>query len=216
MLRLFLLSLFLLTFLLPIFAWIDNTGGLTRLFDIHEPPGQSWYLLSRLFGVVALSAACWQFFIGLERRLPVVLFSRPELRSLVHAQFGLLTFLLFWSHALCFVTAVSIRKSQFAYGFLLPNVDDYYHSVISIGWLALVAISVAVFARLFSISKQQYWHKLVYAVLPLAVAHSVLVGTETRDIVMLVNYGLLAIIWCISVSLVFFVKTPPMKSHDVT
>lgn len=193
--RLLLLPMVVLTLALPVFAWMQNTGGFERLFDTHEPPGQSWYVLSRLFGVIALSVGCWQFVIGLSSKFPVALFKKRHHQTVIHGLLGLGTFVLFWAHALCFVTAVSIRKQFFAYGLLLPNMSDYYHAVISIGWLALVLVTIAVAARAFRIRNRHQWHKLVYGVLPLAVIHSALVGSDTRDPLLIANYLLIGTVW---------------------
>jgi len=194
-LKFFILLLAAITFLLPLSVWTNNTDGLQRLFDIHEPPGQSWYLLSRLFGVLALSTACWQFVVGLSRKYPQPIFKQHAAQRRVHASLGVITFVLFWSHALCFVSAVSIRKSQLAYNLMLPNLVDYYHTVISIGWLALLVVTIAVLARVLKVKNKHLWHKIVYAVMPLAIVHSILVGSDTRDVFMLFNYVLISMIW---------------------
>ena len=193
-----------LSFVLPVLSWIENTGGFLRLFEIHQPPGQSWYVLSRLFGLLALTAGCWQFFIGLSRRFPVRLISKITTIRTLHSVLGLVSFLLFWSHALCFTTAVSIRKDVIAYNFLLPNLTDHYHSVISIGWLSLILVTIAIFARLLRVRHQDKWHRLVYAVLPIALLHSLLVGSDTRDTMMIFYYFIVTLVWCGAVFAAFF------------
>jgi len=199
-----LMGLCVFSFVLPILAWTENTGGIYRLFDIHQPPGQSWYVISRLFGLLALTACCWQFFIGLSRKYPTPLFSKAKTLRKTHASLGLISFILFWSHALCFTTAVSIRKELVAYQFLLPNVSDHYHSIISIGWLALMLVSIAVAARIFGLRHQDKWHKLVYAVFPIALLHSYLVGSDTRDTAMILFYVVLALVWCGAIYMAYF------------
>ena len=202
-LRLFLSIIVILSFVLPVYAWSLNTGGFSRIGEIHSPIGQSWYLLSRFFGLMALTAGCWQFFFGMARRFNNLPLVKPSTLRILHLALGIFCFFLFWAHAVCFVTAVSLRKGYFAYGLLLPNLDDYYHSVITVGWVALALITIAVFGRLLRGRYQRYWHRVVYLVLPIALLHSALVGSDTRDLLMQGYYLLIALVWVTGLWLAF-------------
>ena len=112
--------------------------------------------------------------------------------------------MLFWAHALCFTIAVSIRKGHIAYNLLLPDLSDFYHSSITLGWMALTLVSIAVLSRVFRSRYQLILHRLVYLVLPFAFLHSVLIGSDTRDRVMLLFCVLLIAVWLAAIWLAYF------------
>jgi predicted ferric reductase len=182
-----LLLIFGASYIIPAYSWWVNIGGVERFSDAHSPAGQNMYMISRLLGLLAVASCCWQICIGIQGKLKKpFLFQQLNQQYEIHKKLGKTSLTLFWLHSISFFAAVSLRQDKLAGKLLLPDFTDYFHTILSLGWIALVLASIAVAVR--ASESLRKWHKLVYIVVPLIFVHSLSFGTETRDPLMFIWY----------------------------
>jgi len=180
----------LVVFLLPLLLW-HITSDVYGYFRYGAPTGQIWYVFSKLFGLYGALLLWYQAFYTLLKNTRYAN-ALPLWTLLRHRYLGSLTLLLITCHIAFFVTAVSLRKETFAWGLLLPDFTDFYHTAITLG---LVAFAIAVIAVLSAILRRglpSVWkivHRAMLIVVTLGLVHGFLIGTETR-------YGLYEIFYC--------------------
>lgn len=188
--RFFGLSIILVfLFSIPLWVWITVEGNPLEYLTHDVPAGQALYVLTKLVGL-------YVFFLLWLHILWVMLKQTPLSRYLPrwllkHHQATALTLtILIIVHVALFVTAVSMRKGEFAYTLLIPNFADYYHSLVSLGVLALWSLPLIVYAGIKSKQKKhiQRLHRLSYIFFVLVFFHGFGVGSETKSGVMLWVY----------------------------
>lgn len=183
MLRSMHLSLIVLLLLvLPGVIWFQSTGNLLTDFRPGNMPGQVPYLLSKLMGLYVIIFLWLQVMYGLTRNDRLFTFV-PTWTKKRHQQLGITTFVAIVLHYGLFVAAVSMRKGHFAYGLLAPNFSDFYHSMLSLGWFALMMIVAVIFVRLARSWKNAnaLWvHRLAIPALFLALTHGLMIGSEAN------------------------------------
>ena len=193
------------TLVLPLLSWWSNIGGLERLFtDDAPPPGQSLYLGSRLAGLIAFALIGWQFVLGLSTRFGSGGSAAGRLGRRAHAMLGAACVALAWMHALLFVGAATLRQEHPATALLLPSLRDHYHTMITLGLVAAVALTLAALVRLLRhAALRRTLHRIAYLAPGLALVHAVSIGTETRDPALVAFYALLGAAWVVSLWLAF-------------
>jgi len=168
-------------FILPFTLW-HFTSDVLNYFRYGAPTGQIWYVFSKLFGLYAVLLLWYQ---ALSTLLKNTLYASvlPRWTFLRHRTLGSLTLLAVMIHIACFVTAVSLRKESVAWGLLLPDFRDFYHTAITVGLfgflISLVAITAAFLRRRLPMIWQTI-HRGMVAVVMLGLVHGYLIGTETR------------------------------------
>lgn len=129
----------------PAGFWLITSGASIFAYGYVMPEGQEFYLLSKLAGLYALTCAWLQVMNGLLKDAPLGRLLLPAWSVKIHRRIGMMTLIAALLHVGLFVAAVSLRKQTFAYGLLLPNFSDYYHSMVSLGLLAFITmLAVAV------------------------------------------------------------------------
>lgn len=186
------IALLLLMVLIPGFAWWGSVGDIRIYFDYDTPPGQVCYVFSKLAGMYAAFMLWLQVILALVRRTRI----GDKLtfwNTAFHRKLGIATFVFVILHATLFATAVSLRKAHFDPGVLLPVFSEgYYALAVSLGVLALYALVIIVFAgylRKKGVHNAKWLHRLSIPAFLLVQAHCLLIGTETRYLVMMIVYG---------------------------
>lgn len=168
----------------------------------NEPPGQGFYLLSKLFGLLTIIALWWQI-LGAVLHHPTS--SSIRLRGHKHTAFLLLTAVVL--HYALFVTAVYFRNQHFPLKLMYPVFDNYFKISVSLGWFAFVALLVVFFAAIFRSRLRNAWkylHRLSYVVAVLGVSHGFMIGTET-------GYGPFSYLYLTMMASIFIAIVTRMK-----
>lgn len=180
----------------PWIVWAISERDLSVYLSSQVPPGQVYYVLSKLFGLVAISLVWWQCMAALSRNNPLSLGFEP-LKRRAHIALGVSLAAMCVLHAGFFITAVSIRAGHFAGGLLLPHFfSGYYKFYVTLGLIALWCVFAVMWAGKMRKNNPKfygYMHKLALAVFALGFLHGISVGTETRFGAMTYVYALMAI-----------------------
>lgn len=181
-------------FVLPLALW-NFTTDVVSYFLYGAPIGQIWYIFSKLFG---LYAALLLWYQAVSTLLKNTHYSAvfPQWTFLRHRVLGSLTFLTIVMHIICFVIAVSLRKESIAWGLLLPDFRDFYHSAITIGLFGFLVTLVAIAAAMLRGRFPRFWklvHRGMIIAVSLGLVHGYLIGTETRYGLYELFYGALII-----------------------
>ncbi|MEX2473872.1 hypothetical protein [Marinobacter sp.] len=166
-------------------TWMNSVFPLDS-WRWSEPPGQGFYLLSKLFGLLAVVAIWWQVLAAVLNH-PVV--SSRRLRG--HQYMGAVLMLTAVLHYLFFVSAVYLRNQTFPYELLYPVFDNYFKVSLSAGWFAFISLIVTFLAAVFRRKLGAVWrlvHRLAFVAVILGVLHGFMIGTET-------GYGLFSYIY---------------------
>lgn len=203
----------LFLFVLPAVVWFESTGNLLTDFRPNSMPGQNLYLLSKLMGLYVMILLWLQVMYGLTRN--DALFNFLVWTKQRHQYLGIATFVMIVLHVSFFILAVSIRTNAFAYSLLFPNFEDYYHSMLTLGWFALVMIIVAILARVFRerLSFNWVWlHRLSLPALLLGLTHGLMIGSDATMGVLFYLYVSLGVI----TALVLFKRIAIYVSGKIT
>lgn len=178
----------------PGYIWSQSIGDLSVYIDYETPPGQVCYILSKLAGMYAIFLLWLQVVLAFLSKTPAG--EKLLFRGLkFHRKLGFLAAGFLLLHVVLFVTAASLRTGHFAYKLLLPDFSDgFYAFAVTLGVLALYGAVIAIiagYARAKGIHKAKWLHRVSVPVLILALAHCLLIGSETRFAVMMVVYVLM-------------------------
>jgi len=184
-------------YLLALSFWCFLIGNPLIYWFVAAPAGQGLYFCSKLLGVLAISGAGWQATMGV-----LTVFSRGEKRARHinwHRINGAVTLFFACAHMVCFITAASIRSGHFAGQQLLPDFSSYYQTHIFIGVIALsLLLLTAVRPLLLWHSAlrgfERVWHSLAVLVFPFGLWHSLTIGSETRNVVLLTLFSSLSLL----------------------
>ena len=176
----------LVTFVLalPLLSWLTAIGNPFAYFRYELPPGQVLYILAKLAGMYAFVLLWFQAMMALLKRDRLSGYLVPEWTLDRHRVLGIATILTAWTHFLCFFSAVSIRKETVASDLLLPQFQEgIYSFAVSLGWIALVGLTVVALTGLLRGRRQGIWalaHRLSMLVFLLAFFHAQMIGSETK------------------------------------
>ena len=174
--------LFLLTCMTaPVILWLQTAGGLQSYLQ-PALPGQGHYVFSKLSGLVAVFLLWGQLCLGLAQAIGLWRF-RGSAR--IHQWLGMVTAMVMLLHYFLFVAAVWQRKDTFPVNLFIPRLDDYYHTALAFGQLALVLTVLVVFAGKKHLhhrrNRRYFWlHRLSLPVFGLVLLHSYLIGSEVQ------------------------------------
>ncbi|GGX65960.1 hypothetical protein [Saccharospirillum salsuginis] len=176
-------------------AWWYSTTDVTTYWQYGAPPGQVWYVLSKLFGLYAAVLLWLQALCGLLKPTPYAAWL-PSWARARHGILGAISVLVVTAHIGSFVMAVSLRKNSIEWPLLLPNVKDFYHASITVGLTAFFLLLLAATAAGLRNRIGPIWrrvHRLMPGVIALGLLHGFLIGTETRYGFYTVFYSALAL-----------------------
>lgn len=191
-----LIALLLGSLFVPVLIWWSSVEDLSIYIEYETPDGQLAYVLSKLAGLYAIFLLWLQVVLTLLKRTP--LSGSIRFWSLrFHRRLGMATFTLIVLHAALFVTATSQRKAVLAYDVLLPNFDGgFFAFAVALGVLALygaIIVVIAGYLRASGKSAGKWPHRISIIILSLALAHSLLIGTETRALLMIGAYASMSV-----------------------
>ena len=179
---------------LPFIAWWRSLGDPAVYFFYVTPPGQSLYVLSKLAALYALTLACLQLMWALAKMTGWV--KRAYLSQALHRTLGISVVGMMSLHVALFVAAASLRKQQLAMGVLFPNFDGYYNTAVTLGLFAAASICVVAVAgalRAAGARAVKWLHMLAIPAAALAMLHSALIGTDTRNVLVASAFGFAAL-----------------------
>ena len=178
-----LLSFFaVLMFVIPAWQWTLNVISPWELFEHELPPGQWFYLISKLVAQYAFLFLTIQIIFGF-----LLAYKANQVKWLtvkVHRTVGICVLFSTMMHACLFIVAAWIRAGHFPLAVLGLHFDEgYYNLYISVGFLSACLLIVVV---LIGLSRNflpnrifRYGHRLAWLVWILGFCHSVAIGTET-------------------------------------
>lgn len=204
--------------MLPAYALLVVVGTLSSVSDSlmaaiapTAPPGQLFYVLSKVAGLLAIVLVWLQLMLSLSGRI----FGKLAYAgNRVHRISGLVLLLLLSLHAALFVAAVSVRHGALSLGVLVPNfTSGFYTSSVSLGVLGLLLFGLASAVYVFRQNRERLFrwgHRCVIAACLLVFVHSYLIGSETRSALMGAFY-LASVAMLLVVSAVVFLKPIVMR-----
>ena len=183
---------------LPASTWTYSVGNPLIYFKYDTPPGQVFYVLSKLTGLYAIVLIWMQASLALLHNTPLK--SQIKFWNLkFHKTLGLLATAFLVSHAALFIAAVSIRKDNIALNLLIPQFDNsFYAFSVALGVIGLYGLLATValgFYRAHSTKLAKRLHWLAIPSFILVFVHSLLIGTETRDAAMLSIYVFMGVLF---------------------
>lgn len=171
------------TFSMPFAVWFVSTDSPAAYFSAAVPPGQTFYVFSKLFGLLAMVMLWFQAMAALAKDTPA-LEGFPRLQGRQHAVFGVVLFVVVLVHLSLFVVASTLRTKHSALDLLLPTFEHgYYRAMVGLGAIAfwmLVLVMFAGWRRLRGVVPWRWIHRLGFIVFSLGFLHGITVGSETR------------------------------------
>lgn len=168
--------------LIPAIQWSGNVFITDHLVSYRLPPGQWFYLLSKLTAQYAFLFLTVQLVFGLV--LAVRPNALPWLTTKLHRTIGLTVLGTILLHAGLFVSAVGVRSGHFPATLLTINLDQGFYNLyvsfglIAAGLLVIVAL-LGILRRFLSLILFRSAHRLAWLVWVFGFAHSYAIGTET-------------------------------------
>lgn len=163
-----------------IFWWTQTGSPIPHIF-YPSLPGQSLYILSKLFGYLGVSALLMQVTFGV-----VSLLKTTQIISKLHSSNAKWLIVFSTLHIALFVTAVSVRNGGIHLDVLVPKFTDYYNSKIAIG---IVSYCIVLSAMLMGIANKNVARSFLFRVLHfssavlvvLMLSHALSIGSETKE-----------------------------------
>ena len=202
----------------PLIVWLATVHHpLSYVRFGGMPPGQQFYLIAKLAGLLAFCLFWTQCVLALARHAPMLPgFPGSDLR--LHRRLGLATAALILVHVGCFVAATTMRTGHPAWDLLWPVFDQgFYKFNIGLGVVAFWLVCLTVFAGWRTSRGGRRWkaiHLLWPAVFGLAFWHAFTIGTESRFGGM--RYLVLALVASLAVALLarwFRLRRRPPAGH---
>lgn len=181
-----------IAWLLPGYVLLVAVGVLFPLSDAlvaaiasTAPAGQLFYLLSKATGLLSIVLVWSQLVLSLSGR---IIGGVNYAGSRLHKASGLVVLSMLLLHAGFFVAAVSVRHGALTLGVLAPDfTSGFYASSVSLGVIGLLMFVLAsvvyvfrqLHARLFL-----WGHRCAVLAGVVVIAHSYLIGSETRSALM--------------------------------
>lgn len=168
----------------PLLAWLGTVNDPISYVRLNGlPPGQQFYLIAKLAGLIAFCLFWLQCMLTLARYVPVVPgFPVSDLH--LHKRLGFATALLIVLHAGLFILAASLRTGHASWDLLLPNfTHGHYRMNVGLGAIAFWIVCLTVFAGWRTSCGHRHWkavHQLWPFVFGLAFVHAFAIGTESR------------------------------------
>ena len=171
------------TLLIPVAVWLISTHGPIPYFTHYVPPGQRFYIVSKLCALLALTLFWFQCMTALARFSPALrgFFSLPRSQ---HVLLGITAFVMTLAHVGMFITASTLRTGHLALPLLVPKFDQgFYTAFVSVGaiavWLLLMVV-IAGAMRVRGHTWARWAHRISFMVFGLGFLHGIAIGSETR------------------------------------
>lgn len=184
------------TLLIPVLVWLISTHGPVAYFVHEVPPGQRFYIVSKLFGLLALALFWFQCMAALARFAPAVR-GFLSLSRRQHAWIGATTLVLVVVHIALFITASTLRTGHLALPLLVPKFDaGFYSAFVSLGAVAFWILLAVIAAGILRSRGREIWrwvHRASLLVFAIGFVHGITIGTETRFGLMKYVYAFIAL-----------------------
>jgi predicted ferric reductase len=184
------------TLAIPVLVWLISTHNPVAYFVNEVPPGQRFYILSKLFGLLALASFWFQCMTALARFAPA-LRGFLSLSRRQHIWTGASTCVLIVTHIGLFVTASTFRTGHLALPLLVPKFDQgFYTAFVSLGAIAFWILLAVIVAGVLRARGGEVWrwvHRASLVVFALGFLHGITIGTETRFGLMKYVYAFIAL-----------------------
>ncbi len=169
-----------LLILVPVCLWLQAASDLSYYSRQSSPPGQFYYVLSKLFGLQAMLFLWYQVCYGLIG----FHVGKKNLTHFGHKKLGITVAIFMLLHFALFFVAVWMRKEEFPKGLLIPEFTDYYQVGLAYGQIAFAFLLLTLYSgRRRASDGARVWrwlHRLALLVFVLALIHSYMIGSETR------------------------------------
>lgn len=191
----FIPMLWCMAVVVPLSLWLSEVGNPLAYWQLHTPPGQKFYTLSKLCGLLGVGLMWLQLVRKFSSAVPGLRdYSRQSLTQ--HRRLGVCVLSTLTAHAVLFVTAVSVRADHLVLKIMGPTFTvDFFTTAVSLGVIAFYLMIIGILAAaLFLTSRRpvlKWLHRLVYVSFLLGAVHSLLIGSETRSTFALVWYSIL-------------------------
>lgn len=181
--RMLVILVCLITFVMPLGVWLASAGNPLAYFSAAVPPGQTFYVFSKLFGLLAIVMLWFQGMAALAKNAPV-LRGFPRLSRRAHVALGVASVTAVVLHVSWFVIASSIRTQHVALDLLLPTFSHgHYRMMVGVGAIAFWLLALALLGgwrRLKGSQGARWLHRLVLGAMCAGFVHGMTVGSETR------------------------------------
>ncbi|RFA30099.1 hypothetical protein CAI21_07820 [Alkalilimnicola ehrlichii] len=163
-------------------AWLALVGNPSVYLRYEMPPGQSIYIFSRFFGLLAFGLLWLQAMLAVAKALPTVAKALGATQK-VHRTLGLITVGALVAHAALFIMATSLRAGHSTLHWLVPEFSGgFYVLQVSLGTIALwifIVVALAGWLRRRFVSLK-WLHLLWLPGFVLVYVHATSIGSETR------------------------------------
>lgn len=180
--------------IVPAALWASTLGNPLIYLHHDVPPGQALYVISKLFGLLALSLFWFQALAALARGVPQLGFL--QLGRETHRRLGLTLFALALAHACLFFAAASLRSGHLALGLLTLRFDNgFFAFYTTLGLIALLLFPLGIAAGFLRarFSSLRWLHRVWAVAFVLVFLHGMNIGTETRLGLMFYVYVFMAV-----------------------
>mgnify|MGYP000518847835 FL=1 len=169
-------------------VWASNLNELVDYVVNPGPPGQLLYNVSKYFGFLGICVLLLQVIIGLASKF-------LKKSGGWHKKNAYLLLVLVFLHVLTFVSAVSVRSGSFAWEVVVPDMSNYYHTMISFGILSSVVVVVSMFTGKELVKRKAEhvakMHIGLACLSMLALVHALSIGSETRSDMSIILFSVL-------------------------
>lgn len=183
---------------LPGLTWLSSVGDLADYWRNQAPPGQVPYVVSKLFGLFAI-AIFWMQLVYMVLNAKTNSLLGIEGFNKYHRGVGACIFLLIASHVAFFLLGPVLRINQFMTQYLTPTFSaGFYRSIVTLGIFAAILVIVGllfVVGRNQSTNVRKWGHRAMMPAFVLAFVHSLLIGSESRMLPMLILYCMMPLIF---------------------
>lgn len=174
---------FILVLLLPAWQWALGVVNPLDIFEHQLPPGQWFYLVSKLVAQYAFLLLTFQLILGFFLTKTIYL---PWITINVHRIVGIGVFVTSLAHAGLFIVAAWLRSGHFPLEVVsLQFTKGYYAFYVSIGVLTACFLwgvfLIGLLRKRLPNAIFRYGHKLAWIVWILGFSHSIAIGTETNS-----------------------------------
>ena len=180
-------------------TWVVSVGDVTEYFMRRMPPGQTFYIFSKLAGLTAGAMLSAQIVLMVARNATWFR-SRFAWNTGQHVTLGLLTLAALLLHVGLFIAAASLRGAAPAFDLLLPVFGhDPYRTGVSLGslgvWMLVATVPIGIYMRRVGITvRRRAVHSCAAGALALGIIHALVIGSEKSTIIALAVCGVAVVV----------------------
>jgi len=176
----------------PVALWLSTEGNPLDYMHYDLPPGQLLYVFSKLMGLYTVMFLWLQIMYGLVGKGNWVDALLPKWSIPTHRLIGILVMSAALTHFALFFSAVALRKQTIPVHLLVPDFSSYFHAVVTLGVISLYLMILVVLVGIYRSRLGKYWvwsHRLSVLMIIVVIAHSLLIGSETKSVTWLTFYA---------------------------